>query len=79
MQHRPLSAMTHPRKLRGFLQSLVEQNIEMLMGQIVGGDHWEPRWNWRGMHPEAWEQAKKDWSGVITVKNALLLQNFNAI
>jgi hypothetical protein len=43
---------------------------------LVDDDHWEPNWNWSGMYPDEWSAAKEEWSGNLTVKNLLILQNF---
>ena len=42
-------------------------------------DHWEPTWDWSGTYPQAWETARKDWIGKITVGNMLRLRTFGRV
>jgi hypothetical protein len=58
-----------------FDPKLIEKNIEFLVSSLQE-DHWEPTWSW-GDETEAWRLAKNEWSGYITVQNALLLREFN--
>ncbi len=62
-----------------FMAELIEKNLEFIAGGIVGGDHWEPNWDWGDCYPEAWATAKQEWSGYITVANLLTLKNFGAV
>ncbi len=54
-----------------FDKGLIEANLQFLADEIVGGDHWEPNWNWAGTYPGDWEIARQEWSGHITVANSL--------
>jgi hypothetical protein len=38
-----------------------------------------PNWSWGGLWPDAWEQAKRDWTGVMTLDNLLKLRAFGRI
>ncbi len=58
-----------------FDQSLIEQNIEFVLSKMQD-DHWEPNWSWQEQYPEAWETAKQEWSGELTVRNMLQLRKF---
>lgn len=77
----PLSFVSSPDDpfIHLFDEALVNENLAFLQNRIVGGDHWEPNWDWRGQYPEDWQKAKREWSGVLTVKNLLTLKNFGLI
>lgn len=59
-----------------FSKDLVDANLNFLLDTVVTENHWEPNWSWFETYPEAWEQAKKEWAGNLTVKNMVLLKNF---
>jgi hypothetical protein len=58
-----------------FDKQVLLDNAEYIRKQIVEG-HWEPTWQW-GRFEKEWAQAKKDWSGKLTVENLELLKAFN--
>lgn len=58
-----------------FDQSLIKQNIEFVLSKLQN-DHWEPNWSWQEQYPQDWEVAKQEWSGELTVRNAIQLQKF---
>lgn len=37
---------------------------------------WEPYWDWGGDYPDAWEESRRIWTAVLTIKNYRILQNF---
>jgi len=76
----PLAFVTAPDDPFGrlFDAALIKQNVEFLV-QSLAGDHWEPNWNWDGAYPEAWQEAKREWSGQLTVKNLAILKKFGLI
>lgn len=55
-------------------QTLI-QNINFMKAKLVDGNHWEPTWQW-GRFEDDWSQARKDWSGKLTVEHLLLLKAF---
>lgn len=62
-----------------FDQTLLEADLERLLSSIVDGDHWEPTWTWDGNYPAEWKTAKREWSGMLTVRNQRILQNFGVL
>ncbi len=58
-----------------FSSKIIRENINFIKQSLLN-DHWEPNWNWGDQHPGIWQDAKKDWSGKITVENLLLLDSF---
>lgn len=40
---------------------------------------WVPTWTWGGAFPAAWEEAHREWSGIITLARLSLLKQFHRI
>ena len=40
---------------------------------------WEPSWTWGGLYPEAWEQAKTEWRGHLTLETLASLEAFGRL
>jgi hypothetical protein len=40
---------------------------------------WQPKWSWFGLYPEAWPQAKQDWSGCLTLRMLTVLNRFGRL
>ncbi|HKU18664.1 MAG TPA: hypothetical protein VJP80_05310 [Candidatus Saccharimonadales bacterium] len=58
-----------------FDKQTLTDNANFIKDKIVDGNHWEPAWQW-GRFEDEWPEAKKDWSGKLTVENLLLLKAF---
>jgi len=58
-----------------FDKQMLIDNANFIKDKIVDGSHWEPTWGW-GRFEQEWAQAKKDWSGKLTVENLELLKAF---
>ena len=41
--------------------------------------NWEPVWTWGGAYPSAWEQARQEWRGHITLETLTVLRAFGRI
>lgn len=76
-----------PLKLAWTPQSLVadqlwadlQRNLDSVIEQQTQGGWWEPVWSWDDHYPEAWEQARREWRGCLTLDNLLLLRAFGRI
>jgi hypothetical protein len=40
---------------------------------------WQPKWSWFGLYPEAWPQARQDWSGYLTLRMLVVLDRFGRL
>lgn len=58
-----------------FDKQLLIDNVLFIKDTLVDSSHWEPTWEW-GRFEAEWAQAKKDWSGKLTVDNLMLLRAF---
>jgi hypothetical protein len=61
------------------LREAVEANLDYLIGEQGGDGAWAPTWNWGGLFPEAWPQARRDWQGVLTLDALKVLRAFGRI
>jgi hypothetical protein len=56
-----------------FDKQILIDNASFIKNELVDGNHWKPTWSW-GQFEDEWVQAKKDWSGKLTIDNLLLLR-----
>lgn len=53
-------------------------NLDYVIDQRNAAGYWEPNWTW-GEDSAAWQDAKREWSGVITLNNLLTLKTFGRL
>jgi hypothetical protein len=78
---RPLWVVERPDDpLLDFVDSeLVESNIRFKIERQEEDGRWGPFWHWDKNHPAEWEQAKRSWSGILTLRTLVVLRNFGRI
>jgi hypothetical protein len=77
---RPLTVVKTPASpYYAELREAVEANLDYLIGEQSEDGAWAPTWNWGGMFPEAWQQARRDWQGVLTLDALRTLRAFGRI
>lgn len=76
----PLDVVEGPNTpFAALLADVVAAHLDYEITQHSKDGVWEPRWDWGGLYPEAWEQAKRDWSGVLTVRMLTTLGRFGRL
>jgi hypothetical protein len=76
----PLMYVSSPDSpFTGRIRSAVEANLDYLIDTQGADGSWSPNWSWGENYPEAWEQAKRDWQGQMTVDNLRKLQAFGRL
>lgn len=77
---RPLNAAPTPNSLLAsrFAGAIEIELDYVLQEQQVDGAWW-PTWSWGEAYPDAWQQAKQAWKGVITLRNLLTLQAYGRL
>jgi len=76
----PLGVISSPGSPFGEgFDEAIQQNLDFIIESQGQDGTWQPNWSWGGMWPEAWEQAKCDWTGVLTLDNLLKLRAFGQI
>ncbi len=54
----------------------IQQNLDFIIENQSEDGTWGPNWSWGG---DAWEQANRDWTGVLTLDNVRKLRAFGRI
>lgn len=76
----PLGVVASPESpfAEGF-EEAIQHNLDFIIDSQGADGTWQPNWSWGEMWPEAWEQSKRDWTGVITLENLLKLRAFGRL
>lgn len=45
----------------------LQRNLDYLIEKQKADGYWEPSWSWGDSYPEAWQQAREEWRGVLTL------------
>ncbi|MCH8528909.1 MAG: hypothetical protein LAT79_17445 [Kiritimatiellae bacterium] len=77
---RPLQVIHHPDSPFGEgLEDAVALNLEYEIEEQMKNGTWSPTWSWGDQFPEAWEDAKREWTGVLTLEKLITLKRFNRV
>ncbi len=77
---RPLQVADDPSsQFMAHLDEPVAANLDYEITSQNEDGSWSPTWSWGSVFPDAWEQARREWSGIITVEKLLLLKAFRRI
>lgn len=63
--------------------SLIRNEVDRYLAYLI--DHqapdgaWEPNWSWGNFYPEAWEQARLEWRGRVTLEKLTALKLYDRI
>ncbi|MCU0519301.1 MAG: hypothetical protein MUF84_01210 [Anaerolineae bacterium] len=63
----------------GLLADVASANLDYEIAHHAEDGIWRPRWDWAGLYPEDWEQAKQDWSGWLTMRMLTILKRFDRL
>ena len=73
----PLKIAPSPQSLTAdILAADVQVHLDYLVEHQSPVGNWEPNWSWFGSYPEAWDQAKLEWRGVLTMEALLSLRAY---
>jgi hypothetical protein len=61
------------------LRAAIEENLDFVIETQADSGGWMPNWSWGDRWPDAWEQARDEWSGVLTLANLRTLHAFGRI
>jgi hypothetical protein len=77
---RPVQVVTVPTSVfMAGLEDAVADNLNYDISTQHASGCWEPLWQWDDTYPDAWAQAKQEWSGVLTLDKLLTLKRFGRI
>lgn len=76
----PLAVIDSPASpfIAGF-EDMIPANLDFIIASQDDAGVWLPNWSWGDQYPDAWEQAKRDWAGAITLENLRKLRAFDCI
>lgn len=57
----------------------LQQHLDYLVDQQTPEGSWDPVWSWGESYPDAWEQAKLEWRGFLTLESLTSLRAFGRI
>lgn len=76
----PLDVIHSPHSLLyADFEEVVEANLHFAIAQQGEDGSWAPNWNWGETYPEAWQEAKKQWRGVLTLEHLQTLRAFGCL
>jgi hypothetical protein len=76
----PLAVISSPESpFADAFKDEIQHNLDFMIENQGDDGTWQPNWSWGGQWPDEWEQAKRDWTGVITLDNLRKLQAFRGI
>jgi hypothetical protein len=76
----PLSVIASPDSpFADLFTDSIHQNLDFIIDRQNEDGTWKPNWSWGDQWPDAWEQTKHDWMGVITLDNLRKLRAFGRL
>jgi len=76
----PLKVVDGPDSpLAGLFAESLPANLDHLVAGQAGDGAWDPNWSWGGAFPEAWELARREWRGVLTLDALTTLRAFDRL
>lgn len=57
----------------------IELNLDYEIECQQEDGSWAPAWSWGDAFPEAWQDARREWKGILTVKALRLFQSFGRL
>lgn len=76
----PLELVNTPDSpFAAMLGDVVVHNLDFEIDHQHADGSWKPKWTWGSLYPDVWEQAKQEWSGVITLRSLKALRNFGRL
>lgn len=75
----PVTVSPRPESpLHHLFADVVHANLDVLIEQQGGDGAWSPPWSWEA-YPEAWERARREWQGVLTLERLATLRAYGRI
>jgi len=73
----PLGVIASPESpFAGAFAEAIQHNLDFIIESQGEDGTWTPPWSWDG---EAWEQPRRDWTGVLTLDNLRKLRAFGRV
>ncbi|MBN2170360.1 MAG: hypothetical protein JW819_03445 [Candidatus Krumholzibacteriota bacterium] len=76
----PLKVVDGPDSpLADLFADAIPANLDHLVASQAADGAWDPTWSWGGAYPEAWDAARREWRGVLTLEALTLLRAFGRL
>ena len=77
---KPIDIIDDPASdFAGILPEALSRNINYEIENQQEDGSWKPNWNWAGLYPDAWLDAEREWSAVLTLNRLRLFDKFDLI
>lgn len=75
----PLSVAPRPDSpLHHLFADVVHANLDVVLEQQGEDGAWAPAWSWEA-YPEAWQRARREWQGILTLERLTTLRAYGRI
>ncbi len=76
----PLKLAPSPESLvADLLEDVLPTNLDYQIDHQTAEGTWEPTWSWGRSYPQAWEQARVEWRGILTLDTLMALRAFGRL
>lgn len=76
----PLKIAPYPQSpVADLIWDELQENLDYKIETQAADGAWEPNWAWGDFYPEAWEQARREWRGRLTLETLTSLQAFGRL
>jgi len=76
----PLKIVTSPQSpIADLIWDAVQEHLDYQIDHQTQEGAWNPVWSWGDFYPEAWQGAKVEWQGYLTLATLMALKVFNRI
>lgn len=76
----PLKLIHSPRSpVAGLIDDAVDADLDYQITHQTAEGTWDPVWTWGDAYPQAWEQARQEWRGYLTLETLTILRAFGRI
>ncbi len=77
---RPLDVVNGPDSpLAARFRETIGYNLDYVIENQTADGSWRPTWTWGDAYPDAWVEAERQWSGVLTLGQLLKLRTFGRL
>lgn len=57
----------------------LQRNLDHIIAHQTEAGAWEPTWTWGDAYPQAWEKARQEWRGHVTLETLTSLEAFGRV
>ncbi|RLI63625.1 MAG: hypothetical protein DRO88_09395 [Promethearchaeia archaeon] len=77
---KPLDFVDHPERNHFEIsETAINENLVWIINKLTQTGMIEPNWDWSGQYETFWQNSKKYWIGILSLRYLLILQNFSLL